>query len=102
MLNGIKEVAQFTINFSSQLIRLIEETKKDLLSKLPKIYFDGLVEHLFMYPYTKNEIFRVDLNLSRTTATKYLKALVQNGFLEEEKDGKEVLYKNVQIKNLFE
>jgi Fic family protein len=51
---------------------------------------------------TKNDIFRQSLNLSRTTATKYLKLLVANGFLEETKKGKETIYLNIQLYNIFE
>lgn len=51
--------------------------------------------------YTKNEFFREDLNISRATATKYLKLLEQEGFIISERVGKEVIYQNVQLLNLI-
>jgi len=42
------------------------------------------------------------LKISRPTATKYLRALVKEGFLVSEKVGKEVIYKNVQLFNIFD
>jgi len=49
--------------------------------------------------YTKNEFFKNDLNISRATATKYLKALEKEGFVTSERVGKEVICKNVQLLN---
>ncbi|MFH2116856.1 MAG: helix-turn-helix domain-containing protein [Bacillota bacterium] len=39
--------------------------------------------------------------MSRPTATKYLKALEEEGFLVSERVGKEVVYKNIQLLNIF-
>ncbi|WP_441361908.1 hypothetical protein [Acholeplasma laidlawii] len=54
-----------------------------------------MVEHLFSYLYTKNELFREDLVISRATATKYLKLLEKEGFIISERVGKEVIYKKM-------
>ena len=69
--------------------------------RLPKIYRYEIVEHLFSYMYTKNEFFRESLNISRATATKYLKLLEKEGFITSERVGKEVIYKNIQLFNLI-
>lgn len=101
MLIGINETGKFTISFIHQINRVIDYYKKETKKLCPKIYSNELVLHLFKFPYTKNEIFRSELNLSRTTATKYLKELESNGLLESFKYGKEVIYKNTQLKNIF-
>lgn len=101
ILKGIDETARFTVNFINQITRIITITKKDLQNKLPKIYSDSLLIHMFKYPYTKNELLRIELSTSRTTSTKYLKQLEDNGFLESFRYGKEVVYKNIALINLF-
>ena len=73
-----------------------------MIEKIPKVYSDKLLGHIFKFPFTKNELLKAELAISRTTATKYLKLLEDHGFLESYKYGKEVLYKNIQLANLFE
>ncbi len=84
-----------------QINRIMNNTKFELKNRVPKIYSDKLLIHLFRYPYTKNELLKTELNISRTTATKYLKLLEENGFVESLKYGKEVVYKNIELVNLF-
>lgn len=101
VLKGIYETSNYTINFIHQLNRVIDSTKNQIIKKLPNVYSEDLLIHLFKYPYTKNELLRLSLNLSRSTSTKYLKQLVEAGFLESEKYGKEVVYKNIELIHLF-
>lgn len=101
MLKAIRETTRYTINFVHQVSRIMEITDQGIKQKLPKIYSKELVLHLFQFMYTKNELFRVSLNISRTTATKYLKELVKHGFLVEEKYGKETIYKNMEYLNFY-
>lgn len=101
ILKGINETTIHTISLVEQIERIMSQTKQELLEKLPKIYSDNLLIHLFKYPYTKNELLRTALNTSRTTATKYLKLLEEKGFIESAKYGKEVVYKNIQLINIF-
>ena len=101
MLKAIRETTRYTINFIHQVNRIMETTDREIKQKLPKIYSKELVLHLFQYMYTKNELFRISLNISRTTATKYLKELVKHGFLVEEKYGKETIYKNMEYVNFY-
>ena len=102
VLKGIHETASYTINFIHQINRIINITKQEFKKKNPTLFSDKLIEHLFKYPYTKNELLRIDLNISRSTASKYLKSLVDLEFLESEKHGKEIVYKNKQLVNLFQ
>ena len=101
MLKGINETTKFTISFIEQINRIIKNTTIEMENKLPKIYSKQLLTHLFKYPYTKNELLKTDLMVSRTTATKYLKLLEETGFIESYNHGKEVIYKNIQLVNLF-
>lgn len=101
ILRGISETSINTINLILRINQSIELTKEMMKKRLPDIYRYEIVEHLFSYMYTKNEFFRDYLNISRATATKYLKLLEKEGFIVSEQLGKEVIYKNVQLLNLI-
>lgn len=101
ILRGISETSINTINLILRINQSIELTKVMMKKHLPDIYRYEIVEHLFSYMYTKNEFFRDYLNISRATATKYLKLLEKEGFIVSEQLGKEVIYKNVQLLNLI-
>ena len=100
ILKGISETSQNTINLILRINQSIELTKDMMKKRLPDIYRSEIVEHLYSYMYTKNEFFRENLDISRATATKYLKLLEKEGFIVSEQLGKEVIYKNVQLLNL--
>lgn len=100
-LKGISWTCNFTISFIADFCNSMEQTEKLLKEKLPKIYSHEMIVYLYYDFYTKNEYFRNNLNISRVTATTYLKALENNGFLISEKRGKEVIYKNVVLFNLI-
>ena len=102
MLKGIEETSEFTINFIKKINESFESTCTKIKEKLPKIYSKELVALIYYEFYTKNIYFRQQLELSRATATKYLKLLVKEGFLIEEKVGKEVIYKNKALFDLID
>ncbi len=102
MLKGIEKTSEFTINFIKKINKSIESTCTKMKEKLPKIYSKELVDLIYYEFYTKNIYFQQQLKLSRATATKYLKLLVQEDFLIEEKIGKEVIYKNKALFELIE
>ena len=102
MLKGIEETSEFTINFIKKINESIESTCTKLKEKLPKIYSKELVDSIYYEFYTKNIYFQQQLKLSRATSTKYLKLLVKEGFLIEEKVGKEVIYKNKALFDLID
>lgn len=101
MLKGIYETSRYTISMVMRINELINLTKEAMKLRLKEIYSDEIVTHMFSYLYTKNEFFRDQLAISRPTATKYLKALEEEGFLVSERVGKEVVYKNIQLLNIF-
>ncbi len=70
-------------------------------SELPKIYSHELLNNLFRHPYTRIDYVEADLNITRLTATKYLKKLATHGFVEEVKKGRNNYYINRDLVNLF-
>lgn len=100
LLIGIIKMSEFTMAFIVSFLEAVKRTESLLKSKLPKKWSHELVEHLFFDFYTKNEYIRSALGVSRNTATAYLKSLVREGFLTEEKVGKEMIYKNVALFDL--
>ncbi len=62
-----------------------------------KFYSQDLINNLFMHPYTKIEFVQRDLQVSRLTATKYLEALVDGGFVHKQKVGRSNYYVNVAL-----
>jgi predicted transcriptional regulator len=85
------------MNFVEEILVSVEETSDLIKQHLPKIYSKELVEAIYYEFYTKNEYFANELNISRNTATKYLKLLEEVGILKSEKIGKEVIYKNLKL-----
>ncbi|MEJ6469476.1 helix-turn-helix domain-containing protein [Fusobacterium watanabei] len=52
--------------------------------------------------YDGNGRIRNKLNISRQTATSYLKQLEEVGILSSEKIGKEIIYKNISLFKIAE
>jgi Fic family protein len=50
-----------------------------------------------MHPYTKIEFVQRDLGVSRITATKYLDALTEGGFVQKQKIGRGNYYVNIGL-----
>lgn len=102
ILKGIYETSKYTVSMILRINELINLTKEVMKDRLSEIYSDEIIDHIFSYLYTKNEFFKESLRISRPTATKYLKTLEKEGFLVSERVGKEVIYKNIQLLNIFE
>ncbi|MDP1672732.1 MAG: Fic family protein [Burkholderiales bacterium] len=62
-----------------------------------KFYSQDLINNLFTHPYTKIEFIERDLKVSRLTATKYLNALSEGGFVLKQKIGRSNYYVNVAL-----
>ena len=97
MLDAITVTSTETMNFVKEILESFEETSALIKQHLPKIYSRSLVEAIYYEFYTKNEYFSNELNISRNTATTYLKSLEEVGVLKSEKIGKEVIYKNLRL-----
>ncbi len=62
-----------------------------------RFYSQDLINNLFSYPYTKIEFVQHDLKVSRLTATRYLDALTETGFLHKRKIGRSNYYINLPL-----
>lgn len=94
MLEGVAETAASTLRTIREISTLMRQTKHGLRSKLPRIYSQDLLNNLFRHPYTKIEFVMRDLRVSRPTASKYLQALTEAGFVSEHKMGRSKFFVN--------
>ena len=62
-----------------------------------KFYSQDLINNLFTHPYTKIEFVQRDLGVSRVTATKYLDALAEGGFVRKQRVGRGNYYINLAL-----
>jgi Fic family protein len=62
-----------------------------------RFYSQDLINNLFTHPYTKIDFVQRDLGVSRVTATKYLDALTEGGFVRKQKIGRGNYYINVAL-----
>jgi Fic family protein len=62
-----------------------------------KFYSQDLINNLFTHPYTKIEFVQRDLGVSRVTATKYLDALAEGGFVRKHRQGRGNYYINLAL-----
>jgi Fic family protein len=66
-----------------------------------KFYRQDLINNLFTHPYTKIQFVERGLNVSRITATKYLEALSDAGFLVKQRVGRSNYYINVALTDIL-
>jgi predicted transcriptional regulator len=67
---------------------LMQDYKNRIRKELPRLYSQDLLNNIFRHPYTKIDFLMNELMVSRLTASKYVKLLVQKGFLVKEKIGR--------------
>jgi Fic family protein len=101
MLNAIAQTAYETIGKISKIRTLLEATIEKVRAKAPKIYSKELVELLFHQPYTKIAYLVNEGIAARKAAGLYLRELERIGVLRSVKTGKEVIFLNVDLFNLF-
>ena len=88
IIKGIEITAKETIKFVEQIRLLIMDTKQRMRDELPKTHSQELFNNLFFHPYTKVQFLVDQLNVTRITATKYLKQLTEHGFVIKHKVGR--------------
>ncbi|GAB3572124.1 Fic family protein [Spirosoma luteolum] len=101
MLDSVEQTARQTISMVEAIRDLMQQYKRDIRSKLPKLYSQDLLNNLFRHPYTKIEFVVNDLNVSRLTATRYLDSLHEHGFIGKQKVGRSNYYVNEPLLRLF-
>jgi len=101
MLKGVEETAIETTRLVKGISKLMAEFKTVLRPKFGKQYRHELLNNLFFHPYTKVEFLEKELMVSRSTATRYLNALVGTGLLDKITIGRAHYYINIPLMNLF-
>ncbi len=101
MLNCIEESAKETISKIKSIQALMQETAVVVREKLPKIYSKELIEVIFQQPYCKIKFLEDHGLAKRKTASEYLYQLEDIGILESKKVGRETLFLNVRLFELF-
>jgi Fic family protein len=96
MLQAVETTARQTVT-TVQSIKAALFDYKHRIRHGYKFYSQDLINNLFTHPYTKIEFVQRDLQVSRLTATKYLEALVDGGFLSKQKVGRSNYYVNVAL-----
>ena len=101
VLNAVENTAFDTSKKVRKINELLDDTIADVKEKLPKIYKKELVELIFHQVYC-NINFLVENKIAlRKTSSKYLKLLASIGVLREERIGKEAIFINEKLFNLF-
>jgi Fic family protein len=88
---------EYTATESIATIRAIKTLLLDMKHRIRTEYYfysQDLINNLFSHPYAKIEFIQEDLKVSRATATKYLDALAEGGFLHKQKIGRSSYYIN--------
>jgi Fic family protein len=101
MLDGIEKTAHESIVLISTMKTLMQQYKQTIRTQLPKLYSQDLLNNLFKYPYTKIEYFEKDFGISRSTAIRYLTALVKQKLLVKKKIGRDNFYINKPLFDLL-
>lgn len=100
MLDAVEQTAARTL-VTVQAIKSGLMDYKHRIRAEHKFYSQDLINNLFSHPYTKIEFVQRDLNVSRMTATRYLDALTDSGFLHKQKIGRANYYVNVALNDVL-
>ncbi len=101
MLDDVEQTANESIILIGQIKKLMQEYKQTIRGKLSKLYSQDLLNNLFKYPYTKIEYLEKELEVSRSTAIRYLKELEKLGLLIKQKIGRDNFYINQPLFDLL-
>ena len=100
ILEAARLTSELTLKIIHGLKRLMAEFKLKMRSEL-KIYSQDLLNNLFRHPYTRIDYVMRDLNVTRQTASRYLKQLVKTGFVVEHQVGNNKYYINTALIELI-
>lgn len=101
LLDGVEKTAIESVVLITQIKELMQQYKLLIRKNHPKMYSQDLLNNLFKFPYTKIEYFQKDLQVSRSTAIRYLKALELEGVLKKQKIGRDNFYLNEKLFRLL-
>jgi Fic family protein len=98
MLTAIQETAIQTTKKILDIKELLDQTCRRGRSELSGgVYSKELIETTFVQPYCKIKFLQDNKIAERRTASKYLQALVDKGFLERITVGRDILYINSNL-----
>ncbi|WP_295988415.1 Fic family protein [uncultured Variovorax sp.] len=100
LLEAVEQTASQTIETINAIKSALFDYKHRIREKY-KFYSQDLINNLFMHPYTKIEFVQQDLQVSRLTATKYLEALVEDGFVQKHRMGRSNYYINIALASIL-
>ena len=104
MLESFKTTAEKTLSIVESIKKMVNEYAKDeFLDQIKghkEVLFE-IIDLIFKKVYIRIANL-VDLGIHRQTAAVYLDQLVDLGLLAKEKVGRENIYKNIQLLELFE
>ncbi len=101
MLEAVAQTSRTTMDLVSGIGRQMAAVKHRMRDELPKIYSQDLLNNLFRHPYTRIEYVMVDLQVTRQTASRYLDALADGGFVTKHQSGRYNYYVNNNLVRLF-
>lgn len=101
MLDGVEKTAAGSVKLITSINELMQQYKQQIRNNYPKLYSQDLLNNLFKYPYTKIEFLQKDLQISRSTAIRYLDTLVKAGFLSKHKVGRNNFFLNAKLFGLL-
>ena len=94
MLEAVRETADWSTARIRAIRDLLDQTAERIRRDLPKLYTRELAEVIFVNPYCRiSDLVQAGI-AKRQAASVYLKALTDNGLLQEVKAGRENLYIN--------
>jgi len=101
MLRGVEETAAWTEAKISAIRDLADEAVRLTRETLPKIYSRELIDVVFEQPYCRiSNLVEAEI-AGRQAASRYLKALVSIGMLQEQTFGREKLFVNLKLIDLL-
>lgn len=101
MLNAVEQTARQAVQLVSGMRELMATTKRRMRTELPRLYSQDLLNNLFRHPYTRIEFVQRDLDVTRPTATRYLRQLAQAGLVQEHSHGKHLYFINAPLVQLL-
>lgn len=101
MLHGISIQAKETKDRLEKLLGLYYHTMGQVKEKCAQIFMPGLVDSIFHLPVISPLRLSAKLDIHYTTATRYLKKLEDEGFVENKQAGKYQLYSNKPLIELL-
>lgn len=102
MLDAVEKTSRRTMGRIDRILAVLGETLELAKEKLPdRVYSKELIELLFEQPYCKVK-FLVDRGIAkRQTAAEYLRELEETGILKSKQVGRENLFLNIRLYELF-